>query len=121
MAYTERMIKIDRRLRITVLLFFWVFIAVIPGCTNIREVETLSPTGQPTSFIGEEEALQAVANTHEVTSFRRSTATPCLIQVEQHPTTKDPVYIIRVVEDQQDHLVLYDRYRVDAYSGRIIE
>jgi hypothetical protein len=93
MAYTERMIKIDRRLRITVLLFFWVFIAVIPGCTNIREVETLSPTGQPTSFIGEEEALQAVPILKA--EFRRINRDSLSDSSRQPPTTKDPVYIIK--------------------------
>ncbi|MGE5543866.1 MAG: hypothetical protein ACM3UW_02745 [Bacillota bacterium] len=99
-----------------------ILLAVISGCTNVREVETLNHLEEPLNqFIGEGEAIQAVANTREVIQFRRSTAAPCLIQVEQHPTAKEPVYIIRVVEDQHDHLVLYDRYSVDAYSGNIID
>ena len=116
------MIQLAPALRIVVLISLLVLISVFSGCTNIREVETLSPVdGSVNRFIKEAEAIQAVANIHEVISFRKSTATPCLIQIEQHPTVKDPVYIIRVVEDQHDHLVMYDQYRVDAYSGRIIE
>jgi hypothetical protein len=116
------MIKIGRRIRIIAFLSLWVFITIFPGCTNVREVETLSRVEEPlTSFIGEKEAIKAVARIPDVTSFRRFTATPCLIQVEQHPTVKDPVYIIRVVEDQHDHLVLYGLYMVDAYNGQVME
>lgn len=98
-------------------------ILVLPGCTNIREVETLTYAEESltqTGFIGEEQALKTVASTHEVTAFRRSTATSCLIQVEQYPTAKNPIYIVRVAEDQHDHLVVYDQFSVDAYTGRII-
>lgn len=116
------MIEIDHSLRVLGLLSLLVCISVFPGCTNVPEAETMSHLEEPlTSFIGEEEAIQAVADTREVTSFRKSTATPCLIQVEQHPSVKDPVYIIRVVEDQHDHLVLYDQFSVDAYNGNIID
>ena len=116
------MIEIDSCLRVIGLLSLLVFILVFPGCTNVREVETLNHLEEPLSrFIEEEEAIQAVANIGEVTSFRRSTAAPCLIQVERHPSVKDPVYIIRVVEDQHDHLVMYGQYSVDAYSGNIID
>ncbi len=117
------MIDIHPIFRMTVLIYFCVLISVLPGCTNIREVETITYTEEPimqVNFISEEQVVKAVASTREVMMFRRLTATPCLIQVEHYPTVEDPVYLVGVAEDQHDHLVIYNHYKVDAYSGRIV-
>jgi hypothetical protein len=110
---------ISRVLVLYILLLF----SLLPGCTNIREVETLDPVDQPwgqVDFISEEMAVKAVAATSEVAIFRKSTAASCLVKVEDYPTTANPVYLVTVAEDQQDHLVIYGQYRVDAYNGEII-
>lgn len=109
-------------LRVIGLIFFLVFASAVSGCTNVREVETMSPVEEVSRhFVDEDEAIQAVASIPEVTDFRRSTAAPCLVEVEKCPTAKEPFYIIRVAEDLGDRLVMYNQYTVDAYSGDIID
>jgi hypothetical protein len=117
---TGRMIKIYPIWRIIALLIF--LIPLLPGCTNIREVETLAHDEQAivqTGFINEQQAIKSVTSTSEVIVFRKSIVTPCIVQVEQYPSITSPVYIVKVAEDQDDHLVVYSHYTIDAYSGRI--
>lgn len=113
------------RLKRKVLIIWLISIlALLPGCTNIREVETWGSSEQPIAraqFIGKNEAIRVVESTQEVAWFKRTAPYPCLIRIVQYPTAKDPVYIIEAAEDQRDHLVVFQRYRVDAYTGRILE
>lgn len=114
--------EMGRGLRVIGLVLLLVFTSAVAGCTNVREVETMSSIEEVSRhFIDENEALQVVASIPEVTDFRRSTAAPCLIEVEKYPTAKEPFYIIRVAEDLKERLVMYNQYTVDAYSGDIID
>lgn len=116
------MIEIGRGLQAIGLILLLVFTSAVAGCTNVREVETMSSAEEASRrFIDEDVALRVVASTPEVTGFRRSTPAPCLIQVERYPTAGEPFYVVSVAEDLGDRLVMYRQYTVDAYSGDIIE
>ncbi|NLB18696.1 MAG: hypothetical protein GX825_08220 [Syntrophomonadaceae bacterium] len=90
----------------------------LPSCTNIREVET---SKMETVYIAEDQAVNVVSETPEVVEFTRHITGKSILQIEELPSLDDPVYTIRVAEDRGDHLVHYSIFRVDAFTGEILQ
>lgn len=101
-----------------------VIIAIGPGCSNIREVETgsqVSPEFQGREgFVSEEKAVEAVAKDPEVMRFAKDVKGQCVFITEHVPTTLQPVYIIQVAEDDGDHWDTCNYFTVNANTGKII-
>lgn len=101
---------------------------LLPGCTNIREVETgpaissqVKKKHPPVHFISEEEALKTVMALPEVQEYRKEIKNRMVLITEQSPTEKDPEWVIRVGEDTGKQIITYNFYRVDAVSGEFID
>lgn len=117
-----------RQLAILMVLLCFNGLWFIPGCTNIREVETgpaesasVEKRDAPAQFISEEEALKMVMALPEVQEYRRDIKNRMVFITEQSPTAKDPEWVIRVGEDTGQQVVTYNFYRVDAVSGEFID
>lgn len=97
----------DKQLRVLMIL---VLLFTLPGCFNIREVETGAP-----QFISEEQAFDIVLHIKEVIHFQKTH--DCLLQMLESPTSEKPFYKIRVAEDKIDHLITFKTYTIDARTG----
>lgn len=98
----------NNQLRVLLIL---VLLFTLPGCFNIREVETGA-----LPFISEEQAIDTVLHIKEVIHFQENH--DCLLQTVESPTSNKPFFKIRVAEDKGDHLITFKTYTIDAHTGR---
>lgn len=70
-------------------------------------------------YVSEDQALEVVCRSGDVARWLTRIKSTPRFMVEERPTKDSPYYVIRVAEDMGDHLVTFDFFTVDAYSGKI--
>lgn len=94
--------------------------AIISGCSGIREIETNSNLREKGQFITEQEAISTVQRMIEDKSVGHVTSNPYLYVTEQFPTADRPVFIIRAAQDDGDHLHTLTVFKINAIDSSVI-